>query len=65
MTERIEENLLWPHEVADIFRVNKRTIHRWNAAGKIEAEKTPGGYRRYRESVVLALLQAGTDEATR
>jgi excisionase family DNA binding protein len=49
------ERLLTPSEVADLFRVDPKTVTRWAKAGLISSIKTPGGHRRYRESVVFAL----------
>lgn len=51
------ERLLKPREVAALFRVDPKTITRWAAAGKLRSIKTLGGHRRYRESVVQALLE--------
>ena len=48
--------LLTPNEVAEIFRVNPKTVTRWAQSGKISAIRTLGGHRRYRESEVRALL---------
>jgi excisionase family DNA binding protein len=53
------DRLLTPGEVADMFRVNPKTVGRWAAEGRLESTRTPGGHRRYRESVVLALLNGG------
>lgn len=53
------ERLLLPGEVAVLFRVDPKTVGRWAAEGKLESTRTPGGHRRYRESVVFALLNGG------
>jgi excisionase family DNA binding protein len=50
------DRLLFPREVAAMLRVNPKTVTRWAIDGKIAAVKTPGGHRRFRESVVLAIL---------
>lgn len=50
--------LLTPAEVADMFRVDPKTVSRWAKAGRISAVRTPGGHRRFREAEVLALLGA-------
>lgn len=47
---------LRPHEAADLFGVDRRTIARWHAAGLLSAQLTAGGHRRFRESDVRALL---------
>jgi excisionase family DNA binding protein len=48
--------LLTPAEVASLFRVDPKTVTRWAKAGKLNAVRTLGGHRRYRESEVKALL---------
>ena len=53
-----EEKLLTPSEVAEAFGVDPKTVTRWAQAGRIPAIRTLGGHRRYRESVVRALLEA-------
>lgn len=55
MTNHIEEKLLTPKEVARRFAVDPKTVTRWARSGKLPAIKTPGGHRRYRESVVEQL----------
>jgi excisionase family DNA binding protein len=42
--------------VANLFRVDPKTVTRWAAAGRIGSIRTPGGHRRFRESEVRALL---------
>lgn len=49
--------LLTPGEVAEMFRVDPKTVTRWAASGRIAAIRTPGGHRRYKESDVRALLE--------
>ena len=50
------EPLLTPAEVANMFRVDPKTVTRWAKAGKITSIRTLGGHRRYRESEVRNLL---------
>jgi excisionase family DNA binding protein len=57
-----DDRFLTPGEVAEIFRVDPKTVTRWAAAGKISAIKTPGGHRRFRESEVRALLEGAEPE---
>jgi excisionase family DNA binding protein len=61
------ETLLTPAEVAKIFRVDPKTVTRWAKAGKLNAIRTLGGHRRYREVEVRALVggipQQRTEEA--
>jgi excisionase family DNA binding protein len=50
------ERMLTPQEVAEMFRVDPRTVTRWAKAGRITSIRTLGGHRRYREAEVRALL---------
>lgn len=59
--ERHTESLLTPAEVAGLFRVDPKTVTRWARTGKLQAIRTLGGHRRYREADVMALLRAQTD----
>jgi excisionase family DNA binding protein len=52
----IAERLLTPAEIAQLFRVDPKTVTRWAAAGRINSIRTPGGHRRFKESEVRALL---------
>jgi len=54
------EKLLTPSEVAALFRVDPKTVTRWAKAGKLNAVKTLGGHRRYRQSEVNSLLKLTT-----
>ncbi len=51
-----KDELLTPAEVAELFRVNPKTVTRWARAGKISAIRTLGGHRRFRKSEILAAL---------
>ena len=53
--ERDDDRLLTPSEAAALRRVSPRSLRYWNSLGLLDAEKTPGGHRRYRESKVRAL----------
>ncbi len=57
------ERLLTPGEVAEMFRVDPKTVTRWASAGRIGSIRTPGGHRRFKESEVKALLAKLTVEA--
>jgi excisionase family DNA binding protein len=46
--------LLTPSEVAEMFRVNPKTVTRWARAGKISTIWTLGGHRRFRTGGILA-----------
>ena len=54
------ERLLTPREVAELFRVDPKTVTRWATAGRIGSIRTPGGHRRFRETEVLAVFAAFT-----
>ena len=51
------ERLLTPSEVAQLFRVNPKTVTRWARAGKISAIRTLGGHRRFRASEIRRFLE--------
>ena len=51
------DELLTPSEVAELFRVNPKTVTRWSRAGKISAVRTLGGHRRFRASEINRFLQ--------
>lgn len=57
------DRLLTPDEVAALFRVDPKTVTRWAAAGRLGSIKTPGGRRRFRESEVVELIEAGSDSS--
>ena len=54
-------DLLTPAEVAEVFRVDPKTVTRWAKAGKIRAVKTVGGHRRYYAAEVDRLLNRGEE----
>jgi len=62
---REDDDLLTPAEVAKIFRVDPKTVTRWAAAKppRLASVRTPGGHRRFRWSVVQAMLRAQQDES--
>lgn len=49
------DRLLTPAEAAALRRVSPRSLRYWNDLGILDAEKTPGGHRRYWLSKVRAL----------
>lgn len=55
----MDEILLTPAEVAELYKVNAKTVTRWANSGKLSTVRTLGGHRRYKRSEVLALLEAG------
>lgn len=56
MRNRFEEKLLTPSEVAWRFAVDPKTVTRWAQTGKLPSIKTPGGHRRFRKSLIDALI---------
>jgi excisionase family DNA binding protein len=52
-----DQQLLTPAEVAQMFRVNPKTVSRWERAGKITAIRTLGGHRRFHAADVRAFLE--------
>ena len=65
MENTSEQSLMTPAEVAQLFRVDPKTVTRWADAGKITAVRTLGGHRRYQREQVMALLDShsGTSES--
>jgi excisionase family DNA binding protein len=56
-----DNELLTPGEVAEMFRVNPKTVTRWARAGKVPAVRTLGGHRRYRASDIRRFLDEVQD----
>ena len=59
--ESIDDRLLTPAEVAEMFRVNPKTVTRWARTGRLRAIKTIGGHRRYRMSEVRKAVEAANE----
>lgn len=57
--------LLIPAQVAAMFRVDRKTVLRWSAAGRLLSVRTPGNHRRYFEAEVDALLRGVPPEEAR
>lgn len=55
--------LMTPSEVANLFRVDPKTVTRWARAGKLSCIRTLGGHRRFRESEVRGLISGQLDTA--
>lgn len=53
--------LLLPWEVAQVYRVDPKTVTRWAMDGKMASIKTIGGHRRFKVSVVLADIDNSAD----
>src|SRR3954464_3184308 len=56
-----DDRLLTPSEVAEMFRVNPKTVTRWARPGQLRAIKTIGGHRRYRLSEVRKAVDAANE----
>jgi excisionase family DNA binding protein len=59
--EAANDRLLTPSEVAEMFRVNPKTVTRWARTGRLRAIKTIGGHRRYRLSEVRKAVEAANE----
>ncbi len=59
----VQDALLTPSEVAQLFRVNPKTVTRWARAGKLNAIRTLGGHRRFRASEIQRCLEEMSGEA--
>ena len=57
------DRLLTPGEVAQLFRVDPKTVTRWASSGRITSIKTPGGHRRFREREIMAMLNGDQPQA--
>ena len=53
----MSEKLLTPGEVAELFKVNPKTVTRWARAGKITAIRTLGGHRRFDADEIRTILE--------
>jgi excisionase family DNA binding protein len=49
---------LTPAEVAELYRVDSKTVGRWARANVLESFRTPGGHRRYPSAQFAELLAA-------
>jgi excisionase family DNA binding protein len=49
---------LLPAAAAALLKVDPRTVARWASEGKITAQRTLGGHRRYDEPEIRALADA-------
>lgn len=57
------DDLLTRQETADLFRVDKATIRRWERAGRLPAITLPSGRPRYKRSDVEALIASFRGDA--
>lgn len=52
-----ESELMKPHEVAELFKVDPKTVTRWAKEGKLDSVRTLGGHRRFRREQIVRLLE--------
>jgi excisionase family DNA binding protein len=52
----VDEQILTPGEVAELFKVHPKTVTRWAASGRLPSFQTPGGHNRFRESDIKKIL---------
>lgn len=60
LDEYSPDKWLLPHEVAELFGVDTKTVSRWVSAGKLDNVrmfKTPGGHFRYLAEDIHSLLE--------
>jgi len=55
--------LLTPAEVARLFRVDPKTVARWEKDGRLASVRTLGGHRRYPKPQLDALLSTDADDS--
>jgi excisionase family DNA binding protein len=56
-----QRRVLTPSQVAEMFRVDPKTVTRWAAAGRMPYFKTLGGHKRFYEDEVTPLLKSNSD----
>ena len=56
--------LMTPAEVAELFRVDPKTVTRWGKAGYLPSVRTLGGHRRYPAAQIEAILTGQQDTTT-
>lgn len=61
----IQRELMTPADVATLFRVDPKTVTRWEKSGRIVvATRTPGNHRRYFRDEMLELFSNPTGSGT-
>ena len=55
--------LMTPGEVANLFRVDPKTVTRWAERGLLNSIKTPGGHNRFFQDEVHVLLEGGDPDS--
>lgn len=54
-----QHEMMAPYEVAQVFKVDPKTVGRWAKRGRIRSLRTPGGHRRYFRAEIEALVAEG------
>ncbi|WP_414225196.1 MerR family DNA-binding transcriptional regulator, partial [Cupriavidus necator] len=50
-------------EACAMLGIHPATLRRWEASGKVVADRTPGGHRRYDLQTLMALAGKQSDES--
>lgn len=58
-------DLMFPSEVAAMFRVDSKTVTRWANSGLLTSVRTLGGHRRFFHDEVVDLYKKQKREATK
>lgn len=53
----MSKRLLRPGEVAELFKVNPKTVKRWVQSNKLKAITTPGGHARFEFDYIMRIIQ--------
>lgn len=56
------KELMTPSEVAEVLRVDAKTVTRWAERGLIRSIKTPGGHNRFFRGDIDAIVNGETGE---
>jgi len=56
------KELMTPSEVAEVLRVDAKTVTRWAERGLIRSIKTPGGHNRFYRTDIDAIVNGETCE---
>jgi excisionase family DNA binding protein len=54
---KVSKRLLRPGEVAELFKVNPKTVKRWVQANKLKAIQTPGGHSRFEFDYIMDMIK--------
>ncbi len=57
-----DDEFMTPAEVAAYFKVDPKTVQRWDKAKKLRSFRTLGGHRRFYRSQVTALADKGASD---